>query len=156
MQDLPHSIRSADLLAPRATWPDMWRKYGDAWPVSARFVFPHVHSGTDEWVQISQREPRVLLSLLQIFSYPEEILHAIDDQAVKSCTSVWIRSCVQVSLVSYLSWPTHPATRQWLDAWGFKFTRPAPYTLPDLTDSHDDWVRPPPANDYVNDPILKQ
>uniref|UniRef100_A0AAV1UUG9 Uncharacterized protein n=1 Tax=Peronospora matthiolae TaxID=2874970 RepID=A0AAV1UUG9_9STRA len=43
-----------------------------------------MHSSTDESVQVLQREPRVLLSLLQSFPYPEEILQAIDDQFLRA------------------------------------------------------------------------
>uniref|UniRef100_A0AAV1VCV1 Uncharacterized protein n=1 Tax=Peronospora matthiolae TaxID=2874970 RepID=A0AAV1VCV1_9STRA len=92
--------------------------------------------------------------MLQSFPYTEEILSALDDQVFEIWTAAWRRSCVQSRLLSFRARTSHPSTRQWLDTWVTKLTRTAPYNLPALTDSRNDWVR---LRTHANgeDPILK-
>ena len=42
-------------------------KHGEAWPASAEAVYPQVHSSPDVCITVAQREPKLLLSMIERF-----------------------------------------------------------------------------------------
>lgn len=154
MSDVSTQLVIRDPANTRDSWTELWKKHGEAWPDSAAAVYPQVHSSPDEWITVAQREPKLLLLMVQRFPYPAEVLNALAVQVFESWTAAWRRGCLQVRIGAYRSRTTDPSTKKWLESWCTKFTRPSPYNLPALTDSRDDWVRLR-TNAYGDDPVLK-
>ncbi|KAI9984462.1 hypothetical protein PInf_005810 [Phytophthora infestans] len=67
--DVPHDTEGGI-----ASWQAQWNQQATVWPGKALAVFPLTSSTAEVWAYTAQQEPSTLISMCQLFRFPEEVL----------------------------------------------------------------------------------
>ncbi|KAI9996223.1 hypothetical protein PInf_013606 [Phytophthora infestans] len=147
--DVPHDTEGGI-----ASWQAQWNQQATVWPGKALAVFPLTTSTAEVWAYTAQQEPSTLISMCQLFRYPEEVLMSVGEKVLESWSSSWRQECLLGSLVAYHYRSQDGSVKKWLDNWKDKLLRTPPLHLPPLIDNREDWAKMR-AKRYGNDDVLQ-
>ncbi|TDH73781.1 hypothetical protein CCR75_009430 [Bremia lactucae] len=115
MTDACPADSTGGLLDSRTAWLVLWQRHAAFWPVTAQVPLPLKRSSSEEWIRAAQQEPASLLSMVQQFPYPAEVLEILSTQVLEAWTTAARRGVLLVRLTAYCDRAPDNSTRKWLN-----------------------------------------